>query len=70
MGDVTVDDAFAAVLEFENGALGTLEASRFCPGRKNGQVIEINGSKGSLVFNLERFNELEVFWKGEEPRES
>lgn len=70
MGEVTVDDAFAAVLEFENGALGTLEASRFCPGRKNGQVIEINGSKGSLVFNLERFNEIQVFWKDEEPRES
>ncbi len=70
MADVTVDDAFTAVLEFENGALGTLEASRFCPGRKNGLVLEINGSKGSLVFSLERFNELEVFWKGEEPRES
>ena len=70
MGEVTVDDAFAAVLEFENGALGTLEASRFCPGRKNGQVLEINGSKGSLVFNLERFNEIQVFWKDEEPRTS
>jgi predicted dehydrogenase len=70
MADVTVDDAFAAVLEFENGALGTLEASRFAPGRKNGQVIEINGSKGSVVFNLERFNELEVFWMDEQPKES
>jgi predicted dehydrogenase len=70
MGTVTVDDAFVSVLEFENGALGTLEASRFCPGRKNHQVLEINGSKGSLQFNLERLNELEVFWKGEQPRET
>ena len=70
MGAVTVDDAFVSVLEFENGALGTLEASRFCPGRKNHQVLEINGSKGSLQFNLERLNELEVFWKGEQPRET
>jgi predicted dehydrogenase len=60
---VDVDDAFEAVVEFENGAVGTLEASRFCPGRKNYEVFEINGSKGSLRFNLERFNELEVFWR-------
>jgi predicted dehydrogenase len=69
-GEVTVDDAFTALLEFENGAMGTLEASRFCAGRKNHQVLEVNGSKGTLVFDLERFNELEVFWKGEEPRET
>jgi predicted dehydrogenase len=50
--------------------VGTIEASRFCPGRKNYQVLEINGSKGSLVFNLERFNELEVFWKGDAPKET
>jgi len=68
MGHVDVDDAFAAVVQFENGALGTLEASRFAGGRKNGQVIEINGEKGSIRFNLERMNELEVFWVGEEPR--
>lgn len=65
-GKVDVDDAFEAIVEFENGAVGTLEASRFCPGRKNYEVFEINGSKGSLRFNLERFNELEVFWKDAE----
>ena len=69
-GQVTVDDAFTALFEFENGAMGTLEASRFCAGRKNHQVLEINGSKGSLVFNLERLNELDVFWKDEQPRET
>lgn len=62
-GKVTVDDAFEAVVEFEGGAVGTLEASRFAPGRKNGQAWEINGSKGSLRFDLERFNELEVYWQ-------
>ena len=50
-------------MEFDNGAVGTLEASRFSPGRKNYEVFEINGSKGSLRFDLERFNELEVYWK-------
>ncbi len=62
-GKVEVDDAFEAIIEFENGAIGTLEASRFCPGRKNYEMFEINGSKGSIRFNLERLNELEVFWK-------
>ncbi len=69
-GEVTVDDAFVSLFEFENGALGTLEASRFCAGRKNHQVLEINGSKGSLVFNLERMNEMQVFWKDEQPKET
>src|SRR5438093_1319670 len=38
-GKVDVDDAFAALVEFENGAMGTLEATRFAPGRKNHQVL-------------------------------
>ena len=54
-----VDDAFEAVAEFENGAIGTLEASRFAAGRKNAFSWEINGSKGSLAFDLERLNELQ-----------
>jgi predicted dehydrogenase len=60
-GAVTVDDASAAVVRFANGALGTIEASRFATGRKNYNRFEINGSKGSVVFNMERMNELEVF---------
>jgi predicted dehydrogenase len=70
MGTVDVDDAFAAVIAFENGALGTLESTRFAAGRKNGQNLEINGEKGSIRFNLERMNELEVFWIGDEPKET
>jgi predicted dehydrogenase len=69
-GTVEVDDAFAAAVEFENGAIGTLEATRFAAGRKNHLALEINGEKGSLRFNLERLNELEVFWVGEDPRET
>lgn len=63
---VTVDDAFTALLTFQNGAIGTLEATRFARGRKNHQVIEINGEKGSIAFNLERLNELEVYLPEEE----
>lgn len=60
---VTVDDAFQAIVEYENGAVGTLEASRFCPGRKNSNTFEINAEHGSIRFNLEALNELEVFWR-------
>ena len=70
MGKVDVDDAFVAAVEFENGAVGTLEATRFAGGRKNGNCFEINGEKGSVRFNLERMNELEVFWVGEQPKET
>ncbi|MBN2045316.1 MAG: Gfo/Idh/MocA family oxidoreductase [Anaerolineales bacterium] len=61
MGKVTVDDAAFMLAEFENGALGSFEASRFAPGRKNFNYFEIYGSKGSIVFNLERMNELQLF---------
>jgi predicted dehydrogenase len=69
-GAVDVDDACVAALEFENGALGSLEATRFAAGRKNHLALEVNGEKGSLCFNLERMNELEIFWVGEEPKET
>ena len=55
-----VDDAFVATIEFENGAIGTLEASRLARGRVNSHAWEINGSDGSLSFDVERLNELEV----------
>ena len=57
--DRDVDDAVEAAVRYENGAVGTIEASRFCPGRKNAFTWEINGSKGSLAFDLERLNELQ-----------
>lgn len=61
MGEVTVDDAAMFVARFQNGALGAFEASRFAVGRKNYNRFEINAEKGSLVFNLERMNELEYY---------
>jgi len=58
--DVTVDDAMTAVIEFESGAVGTVEASRVAPGHANDQTIAIHGTAGSLRFELERPNELHV----------
>ena len=54
-----VDDAVESAVSFENGAVGTIEATRFANGRKNAFTWEINGTKGSLAFDLERLNELE-----------
>ncbi len=56
-----VDDAVEATVEFTDGAVGTLEATRLALGRRNAFQWEINGTKGSLAFDLERLNELQVF---------
>ena len=60
-GPVDVDDATLSLVRFANGAIGSLEGTRFATGRKNYNRFEINGSKGSIAFNLERLNELEVY---------
>jgi predicted dehydrogenase len=67
MGQVTVEDASFMVAEFENGAIGSFEASRFAPGRKNFNTFEIYGSEGSIVFNLERMNEIQLFQRNDPP---
>jgi predicted dehydrogenase len=56
-----VDDAVEAAVEFDGGAVGTIEASRLALGRRNGLAWELNGSKASIAFDLERLNELKVF---------
>ncbi|MGC9342691.1 MAG: Gfo/Idh/MocA family protein, partial [Bacteroidales bacterium] len=58
-GTVTADDSMNFLANFENGALGNFVATRFATGRKNFLRLEIFGSKGSVIFNLERLNELE-----------
>ncbi len=63
MGKVTVDDVFVSTVAFDNGAIGTIEASKVATGRKNQNTFEINGSKASVVFDLERLNELQIYLK-------
>ena len=69
MAPVTVDDAVAFLTRFESGTTGTFEATRLAPGRRNRNSFEINGSEGSLAFDLERMNELQVFF-ADEPSET
>ena len=59
--EVTVDDSAIALVKFRNGAVGTIEATRFAAGNRNGNRFEINGEKGAIRFNVERLNELEYF---------
>jgi len=62
-GKVDVEDAVESIVEFENGAIGHISATRFAAGRKNFQHIEIYGENGSILFNLEKLNELQVHLK-------
>jgi len=67
-GRVTVDDAALALARFANGALGSIEGSRFAPGRKNYNRFEVNGSRGSIAFHMERMNELEYYSLDDDPK--
>lgn len=60
-GAVTVDDATLFLARFENGCLGSFEATRFAAGHRSTNSFEINGSLGSVKFDFERMNELEVY---------
>ena len=66
-GTVTVDDCALFLGRFAGGAVATYEATRLATGRKNGLRIEINGSDGSLAFDLEEMNELRFYRTDEDP---
>ena len=68
-GQVTVDDAAIFLARFAGGALGVFEATRFATGRKNAIRVEINGSRGSLAFDFEDMNVLELY-DADEPAET
>lgn len=64
---VTTDDAAAFVARFRNGALGVFATSRMSAGHKNALGFEVNGSRGSVIFDLERLNELQVYFASGAP---
>jgi predicted dehydrogenase len=66
--EVTADEGNIACVEFEGGAVGALESSCVCAGRKNQFTWEVNGSKGSIAFDLEDPNHLHVY-DSQNPRE-
>ncbi len=68
LGKVTAPDSAAFLGWMENGVMANLEATRYAPGRKNQITVEINGSKGSLVFDFEDMNKLK-FYNGDDPKD-
>ncbi len=65
MRPVNVADHARALVEFSNGAKGTLEASWVATGRKMNLAAEITGTKGAVRFDFERLNELELYTSGQ-----
>jgi predicted dehydrogenase len=61
VGTVTADDTTCFLARFRDGALGSFTATRLATGRRNRLRLEIFGSAGAIVFNLERLNELQVY---------
>jgi predicted dehydrogenase len=62
---VTTDDAAAFLARFANGAMGLFGTNRMSAGHKNALSFEVNGTEGSVIFDLERLNELQVYLSGE-----
>jgi predicted dehydrogenase len=62
---VTVDDHSHVIARFANGVLGTITASWVSPGRKMQLEFELIGTRGSLAFTQERFNELKLYSAGD-----
>ena len=60
-GEVTVDDVAIFTGRFDNGVLGSFEATRFATGRKNALSIEVSGDTGALAFDLEDLNTLSFY---------
>ena len=57
---VDVDDEDSFLVKFKSGAVGSIEATRNAWGRNNFITVELHGTKGSIAFNYERLNELQV----------
>ena len=65
MRDVSVDDQTNFLVSFANGASGNISANWVARGRKMQLAFELVGTKGSLDFTQERFNELKLYTAGQ-----
>ncbi len=60
-----VENEVMSLLKFESGAIGSVEATRNAWGRNNFITVEIHGSEGSVYFNYENRDELQVCFKSD-----
>ena len=54
-------DVAATLIELETGASGVISLSRSAWGRKSRIAVQIYGSRGTLVYDQERMNELQLY---------
>jgi predicted dehydrogenase len=66
-GAVTNEDYVGALVEFENGVRGTLEADRSMFGPQSSMAFELNGSKGAASWDHEKLNQLRLYLPEEQP---
>ena len=66
-GPVTNEDYVGALVQFENGVRGTLEADRSIFGPQSSMAFELNGSKGAASWDHERLNQLQLYLPEEQP---
>ena len=59
--EVGIDDAAAVLSHFDNGSLGLFESTRYARGHKALYTLEINGEKGSFMWNLHDLNYVQWF---------
>ncbi len=59
--DVDVDDAVYMLAQLENGAMGTITASKLATGTNDELDIRLYGDKGALRFNADYPNTLEFY---------
>ncbi|MFP7471188.1 Gfo/Idh/MocA family oxidoreductase [Niallia taxi] len=62
LAEVENEDIIAILTNYENGAVGTISSSRIAAGRKNYLTYEIQGTKGTVHYSLERMNEVNVYF--------
>jgi len=64
-GHVEVECAANLMGEFKNGALATIETTRYATGRRNRHTFEIYGTKGAITWDMEDMNRLKFYNEGD-----
>ena len=70
MGTVENDDLITFIVKYQNGAIGDISSSRVATGRKNYFYYEIQGTEGTVVYNLEQMGEVQVYFKADADKDN
>lgn len=70
MQKVENDDIISFLVKYKNGIIGDISSSRVATGRKNYFYYEIQGTEGTVVYNLERMCEVQVYFKADADKDN